>query len=141
VVARIIGGLAVSTTILIVEDELNARDALARALVSEGHNVRTAPNGAVALAKLERERIDLILSEVTVPAVDGLTLTRHLRRRGDRIPVVLMSAARHAECEHIGVRCLTKPIDLAQMLDVVNQMLFYRMPLERSFLPSSAASY
>jgi two-component system cell cycle sensor histidine kinase/response regulator CckA len=131
----------VSTTILVVDDEPIARNALARALANEGHTVRTAPNGAVALAKLERERIDLILSEVTIPAVDGLTLTRHLRRRGDRIPVVLMSAARHAECEHIGVRCLTKPIDLAQMLDVVNQMLFIGMPLGPSYHPGSAANY
>lgn len=109
--------------ILVVDDEPNIASALAIVLIDEGHTVLTAANGAEAVALLTRQRVDLIVSDIMMPMVDGLTLVRHLRRRGDRTPVVLMSAAPGRVAPIPGVRLVAKPFDLDEMLTVVEHAL------------------
>jgi two-component system response regulator AtoC len=109
----------VPAEILVVDDEPSIASALAIVLIDEGHTVHTAQNGAEAVALLTRRPVDLIVSDVMMPMIDGLTLVRHLRRRGDRTPVVLMSAAPSAVVPPPGVRLIPKPFDLDEMLDVV----------------------
>ena len=105
--------------ILIVDDEPGIADALAMVLSDEGHTVRTASHGAEAAALLSREPVDLVVSDVMMPMVDGVTLVRQLRGRGDNTPVVLMSAAPHRVRELPGVRLVSKPFDLDAILEVV----------------------
>lgn len=109
--------------ILVVDDEPSIASALAIVLIDEGHTVHTAHNGAEAVAQLTRLPVDLIVSDVMMPMIDGLTLVRHLRRRGDRTPVVLMSAAPNCVTPMPGVRLIPKPFDLDEMLDVVTSAL------------------
>lgn len=108
-----------AAVILIVDDEPGIADALAMVLTEEGHTVLTARHGAEAVAMLTRGSVDLIVTDVMMPEIDGLTLVRHLRRRGDRTPVVLMSAAPLREQPLPGVRLISKPFDLDEMLAVV----------------------
>ena len=105
--------------ILVVDDEPGIATALAMVLTDEGHTVQTARHGAEAVALLTRRPVDLIVSDVMMPMVDGLTLVRHLRRRGDQTPVVLMSAAPHLVRALPGVQFVSKPFDLDEMLNVV----------------------
>jgi CheY-like chemotaxis protein len=90
-------------------------------LASEGYRVRCAYNGQQALAIIVRDPPDLVISDVMMPLIDGLTLTRQLRGRGDQTPVVLMSAA-YADVDLPGVRFVPKPFDLDYMLQVVGRV-------------------
>jgi DNA-binding response OmpR family regulator len=121
---------------LIVDDEPGIADALAMVLSDEGHTVRTASHGAEAAALLSREPVDLIVSDVMMPMVDGVALVLQLRGRGDNTPVVLMSAAPHRVRELPGVQLVSKPFDLDALLDLVASTLnsdgngYYRVPKE-----------
>jgi two-component system response regulator MprA len=82
----------VSPTVLIAEDDRAVRTALTRALELEGYRVLVAPDGAVALEMLEGERPDVAVLDVMMPNVDGLTVCRRMRARGDLTPVLLLTA-------------------------------------------------
>lgn len=109
--------------ILIVDDEESITQALSMVLNDEGHHTRTASNGAEATELLNQEPADLIVSDVMMPVVDGVTFVRHLRRRGDETPVVLMSAAPGSYRDLPGVRELPKPFDLDVLLLTVETSL------------------
>lgn len=109
--------------ILIVDDEPILATVLAELLDSEGFVVRTAPNGAVALAEHTRLPADVILSDVMMPVVDGPTLVNELRRRGDSTPVVLLSAAPQRGERPPNVPFVPKPFDIDELLRVLNTVL------------------
>lgn len=102
-------------TILVVEDEPVIRELMAILLEDEGFTVRQAGDGLAALEMLEQHRIDLVLSDVKMPRLDGASLVHRLRARGDAIPVVLMSAV-YAEVDLPGVRFLHKPVNCEHLL-------------------------
>jgi DNA-binding NtrC family response regulator len=78
--------------ILVVDDERSTLDALGTILRREGHVVATATSAQEALARLdEGEALDLILSDVRMPKMDGLALLRHVKRHQAEIVVIMMS--------------------------------------------------
>src|ERR671930_547186 len=77
--------------ILVVDDERNTCDALEMILRRDGHSVLTAPSGNEALALLEEHEVDLILSDMKMPQMDGLDLFRHIKSRYPGLVVVMMS--------------------------------------------------
>jgi CheY-like chemotaxis protein len=109
-------------TVLVVDDEPAIRDIVAALLEDEGYVVRRANDGMEALAAVEDNRIDLVLSDVIMPGLDGASLARKLRRRGDGIPVVLMSAV-YAEVDLPGVRFVPKPFEIDRLLGAVASAL------------------
>ena len=78
-------------SILVVDDELLIRDLLYDFFQSQGWRISVAENGEKALQVLESERIDLVLTDIKMPIMDGITLTRHLREDHPEIPVVIMT--------------------------------------------------
>jgi DNA-binding response OmpR family regulator len=78
--------------ILIIEDELPMRRALADCLESEGYRVLTAENGATGLDRAVRENPDLILLDVMMPKLDGFAMCGELRRLEKRMPVLMLTA-------------------------------------------------
>jgi len=106
-------------SILIVDDESILAMLLADVFNDEGFTVRTAPNGAAALDEHARDPADLILSDVMMPIIDGLTLISVLRQRGDPTPVVLMSAVSPWVPTPPDVPILRKPFDIDHLLTVV----------------------
>ena len=78
--------------VLIVDDEKNIRDHLATYVASLGHTVDTAPHAAAALEKLNRGHFDIVLSDVAMPGMNGLTLLREIRRQQPDVAVVIMTA-------------------------------------------------
>lgn len=78
--------------VLIVDDETAVREAISRALRMEGHDIRTAPNGAAGLEALGAEPIDVVVLDVQMPLVDGLEMCRRMRALGDRTPVLMLTA-------------------------------------------------
>jgi DNA-binding response OmpR family regulator len=77
--------------ILLVDDETAITDNLAPFLERSGFQVTTATNGEEALGKVESENIDLIVSDVLMPKMDGRELVRSLRRDDNWIPVILLT--------------------------------------------------
>jgi two-component system, NtrC family, nitrogen regulation response regulator NtrX len=109
-------------TVLVVEDEPIIRELMAILLEEEGYVVRQAVDGLEALEVMERHGIDLVLSDVKMPRLDGASLVQRLRARGDAIPVVLMSAV-YAEVDLPGVRFLRKPVSGEDLIDIIASAL------------------
>jgi two-component system, OmpR family, response regulator MprA len=105
-------------TVLVVEDEPVIRELMAILLEDEGYAVRQAVDGLQALEMLEQQGIDLVLSDVKMPRLDGASLVHRLRSRGDAIPVVLMSAV-YAEVDLPGVRFMRKPVNCEHLLTII----------------------
>lgn len=114
--------------VLVVDDEVAVRDALVRALDSEGYEALAAGDGATALTEVARWQPDAVVLDVLMPFMDGLTACRTLRGRGDRTPI-LMLTARDAVADRIeGLDAgaddyLVKPFDLDELLARVRALL------------------
>jgi CheY-like chemotaxis protein len=78
--------------ILLVEDEQDLRDSLQELLSDEGHEVVTAVDGEQALARLNSEAFNLVLADIRLPKVDGLTLFKRLKEDSAPVEVILMTA-------------------------------------------------
>jgi CheY-like chemotaxis protein len=111
-------------TVLVVEDEPAVREVVADLLhlQDEGHAVRQASDGLQALHELQADNIDLVLSDVRMPRLDGSSLARRLPGRSHAVPVVLMSAV-DVEVDLPGVRFLPKPFDRDHLLHVIGSAL------------------
>jgi len=116
-------------TLLVVDDDLDIRDALQDAFELEGYSVLVAADGLEALAHLRREgsRPQLILLDLMMPRMDGFAFREALRHDlalAD-IPVVVASADLHLEsaARALGVAgCLRKPLDLRELLSTVRRL-------------------
>ena len=78
--------------LLIVDDEEGLRSFLEAALVSEGHHVTLAVDGADALLKLERAGFDLVLTDLKMPRVDGMAVLHHVRAKHPGTEVIMLTA-------------------------------------------------
>jgi len=102
-------------TILVVDDESTIRELLQNILEEEGYVVVEAANGREGLAMLENQPVDLVLSDVMMPVLDGVGLCQAMQQHPSyqAIPLVLLSAAGIARptgaCEHAAF--LTKPFE------------------------------
>ncbi|QBS44998.1 response regulator transcription factor [Nocardia sp. CS682] len=114
--------------VLVVDDEDAVRAALVRAMDSEGYETRAAGDGAAALAEIQRWQPEVVLLDVLMPFMDGLTACRQLRARGDRTPI-LMLTARDAVADRVdGLDAgaddyLVKPFDLDELLARVRALV------------------
>jgi DNA-binding NtrC family response regulator len=106
--------------ILLVEDDDATRKGIAMFLRAEGHEVTAASGGSEAFAALRREPHDLVVSDIRMPGMDGLTLLERLREGGNAMPVLMMTA--YATVQE-AVRALqagaddylTKPLNLDEL--------------------------
>lgn len=117
-----------NTKILIAEDDRAVRDALRRALRLEGYEVTLAADGSEALTALDRTRVDLIILDVLMPYVNGLSVCRTLRSRGDRTPVLMLTARHEVGDRVAGLDAgaddyLTKPFALDELLARIRALL------------------
>ncbi|WP_326641485.1 response regulator transcription factor [Streptosporangium sp. NBC_01755] len=114
--------------VLVVDDEPALREALQSSLEFEGYRVGVASDGQEALETLEREPYELVLLDVMMPRLDGLTACRRLRAAGGQLPV-LMLTARDAVGDRVsGLDAgaddyLVKPFELDELLARVRALL------------------
>ncbi|OCF86602.1 response regulator transcription factor [Nocardia brasiliensis] len=125
--------------VLVVDDEDSVREALVRAMDSEGYETRAAADGAAALAEIQRWQPEVVLLDVLMPFMDGLTACRRLRARGDRTPI-LMLTARDAVADRVdGLDAgaddyLVKPFDLEELLARVRALVRRTYPEDGAVL-------
>jgi CheY-like chemotaxis protein len=81
------------STILVVEDDPSTRSLLMRALTNQGYAVTTVSDGEAALAAVSTSRPDLVLADIYLPRLDGLTVMEHIRRADPCLPIIALSAA------------------------------------------------
>jgi CheY-like chemotaxis protein len=116
--------------VLIVEDNPHSLELLSELVQAEGHEVLAVTNGHDVLPVAQAERPDLVLMDIQLPGIDGLTATRALKADpGTReIPVIGISAhalkedaqrALEAGC----VAYLSKPLDMQRFRDLVTQLI------------------
>jgi len=108
------------TKLLIVEDDATVRETLALNLRSEGYEVETAEDGELALERARRISPDLVVLDVMLPKLDGLTLLRILRRES-RVPVILLTARGTETDKIVGLETgaddyVVKPFSLGELL-------------------------
>ncbi|HEY0209874.1 two-component system sensor histidine kinase RcsC [Acerihabitans sp.] len=112
------GDLNNDIRILVVDDHPINRRLLADQLESLGYQVITANDGVDALGTLQKQSVDIILTDVNMPNMDGYQLTRRLRGQGVQLPVIGVTANALAEekqrCLDAGMdSCLSKPVTLS----------------------------
>jgi two-component system, OmpR family, response regulator MprA len=78
--------------VLLVDDDAPIRRMLARTLTAEGYEVAAVADGGSALASLERSVPDVVVLDVAMPGMDGLSVTRRVRSKGLAVPILLLTA-------------------------------------------------
>jgi two-component system response regulator MprA len=78
--------------VLVADDDRAVREALERALQLEGFEVELTADGDATLAAVEKRTPDAVVLDVMMPGLDGLDVTRRLRRTGNRVPILLLTA-------------------------------------------------
>ena len=108
-------------SILLVEDEENLQDALRLNFEMEGYEVTSVFDGAEALRAVHKEYFDLIILDVMIPEIDGITVCENIRLFNSEIPILMLSAKNSSSDRVIGLQkgaddYLTKPFDLTELL-------------------------
>ena len=109
-------------TVLVVDDEPLIREIVRALLEDEGYAVECAADGVEALEVVDVAAVDVVISDVVMPRLDGRALARRLRSRREEMPIVLMSANR-AESGIPGVALVPKPFDVDDLLAAVTAAL------------------
>jgi two-component system chemotaxis response regulator CheY len=117
-------------TVLTVDDSVSLRKLVANTLASAGHQVFEASNGAEALSILRGNTCSLILSDLNMPVMDGLTFIRHVRGLAAYkfVPILIltteMDPAKKKEAKDAGATgWLVKPFDPVQLLNTIRKVL------------------
>ncbi len=118
-------------TVLVVDDEQAMREFLAVLLEKEGHSVITACDGEQALRKVEEQPLDLVISDVRMPKVDGIELLAGIRAQHPHLPVILVTAYASSDSTIQAMQLgaddyLTKPFRLDELRLVVEKALARR---------------
>jgi two-component system, OmpR family, alkaline phosphatase synthesis response regulator PhoP len=115
-------------SILLVEDEENLQEALKLNLELEGYEVTCAGDGAEALRKTEHEYFDLIILDIMLPEVDGISVTETLRLKQNDVPILIVSARSSSADRVLGLKkgaddYLNKPFNLEELLLRVHKLI------------------
>ena len=114
--------------VLVAEDDRAVRDSIERALSFEGYQVTTASDGSEALDGVKLTEPDAIVLDVMMPRLDGLEVCRELRARGDRTPILILTA-KHSVADRVsGLDAgaddyLVKPFALEELLARLRALL------------------
>ncbi|MEF3168542.1 MAG: sigma-54 dependent transcriptional regulator [Deltaproteobacteria bacterium] len=120
--------------ILIVDDDRSLREFLEIFLAKDGYKVVSATDGRQALEILASERISLVLSDIRMPGMDGVSLLKEIKREKPSLPVILITAFASLDTAVAAMRegawdYITKPFRIDELRKVVQKALNNRFPL------------
>lgn len=115
-------------SILLVEDEENLQEALKLNLELEGYEVTGVNDGVEALNAVQNEYFDLIILDVMLPELDGISVCENIRLQGNEIPILILSAKNSSADRVLGLKkgaddYLTKPFNLEELLLRVDKLI------------------
>ena len=115
-------------SILLVEDEENLQEALKLNLELEGYQVTSSFDGASALKMIHQEHFDLIILDVMLPELDGISVCESIRLQNIPIPILILSAKSSSADRVLGLKkgaddYLTKPFNLEELLLRVEKLI------------------
>lgn len=115
-------------TVLVAEDDKQIREALERILKFEGYRPISVGDGAAALEAVIEDDPDLIILDVMMPFVDGMSVAKRIRERGDRRPILMLTARTDISDRVAGLDAgaddyLPKPFELDELLARVRALL------------------
>ncbi len=115
-------------SILLVEDEENLQEALKLNLELEGYEVTSSYDGAEALKQFQQEYFDLIILDVMLPELDGISVCETIRLTNTEVPILILSAKNSSADRVLGLKkgaddYLTKPFNLEELLLRVNKLI------------------
>ncbi len=131
---------------LIVDDDKSVRDALSRALRSEGYDVELAASGGDALGYLASQTTDVIVLDVGMPGLDGLETCRMIRAKGDDVPVLMLTARSGIADRVAGLDAgaddyLIKPFALEELFARLRALLRRQTPAVASLETATLLSF
>jgi two-component system alkaline phosphatase synthesis response regulator PhoP len=114
--------------ILLVEDEENLHEALKLNLELEGYEITSAFDGNEALKAVKDEYFDLIVLDVMLPHVDGITVTETIRIQNNEVPILILSAKNSSADRVLGLKkgaddYMVKPFNLEELLLRVSKLI------------------
>ncbi len=116
--------------VLIVEDDEHIRDLIALHLGLEGHETTLVADGREALTRVMADAVDLVVLDIMLPGVDGITICRALRRSGPNqdVPVLMLTARREESDKVLGLESgaddyLSKPFGVRELVARVRALL------------------
>lgn len=114
--------------ILLVEDEEHLHETLKLNLELEGYEITSAFTGKEALKAIENEYFDLIIMDVMLPELDGITITENLRVQQNDVPILILSAKNTGNDRVLGLRkgaddYMTKPFNLQELLLRIEKLI------------------
>ena len=120
--------MAGKASILLADDEENLHEALKLNLELEGYTVTSAYNGSEALKAIANEYIDLIILDVMMPEVDGISIAETVRVNNNEVPILMLSAKNTGADRVLGLKkgaddYLTKPFNLEELLIRIEKLI------------------
>lgn len=114
--------------ILLVEDEENLHDTLKLNLEMEGYSITSAYTGNQALKAIQNEYFDLIIMDIMLPEIDGISVTENIRVQQLEVPVLILSAKNTGADRVLGLKkgaddYMTKPFNLEELLLRVEKLI------------------
>jgi two-component system response regulator PilR (NtrC family) len=123
--------MSTSGSILVAEDQDSARESLVELLRGEGYEVFEAPDGNAAIALIDKQDLDLVLTDLMMPGADGISVMKHVRDVSPQTLVMIMSAHATVETAIEAIRLgaqdyLLKPLLFAEVLRKVQHLMTHR---------------
>ncbi|MCB8923957.1 MAG: response regulator [Ardenticatenaceae bacterium] len=122
-------------SVLVVDDEKMTRDLLRMMLQPAGFEISEAENGLEALQQIAKQRPDIVILDVMMPEMDGLTACAEIRRNPQtaNLPVIMLSAKTHGTAVAEGLAAgadlyLTKPIARQKLIEAIHALINNKEP-------------
>lgn len=117
--------------VVVIDDQEPIRRIVRRALEQDGHQVLDAEDGELGLQLLERHPVDVVVSDIFMPGMDGIQMLRQIRKQFPAVKVIVMSGGDSSgmldlrrDAELLGaVKSLSKPFTTHEIVTIVNSVL------------------
>jgi len=115
-------------SILVVDDEENAREGLSKILSNEGYKVEVASDGKEAIDRLKKLSFDLVITDMRMPQMDGFEVLREIKKMDDNIGVIMITAFgevdSYFEAMNLGAfEYINKPVKVDELKRVISKVL------------------
>jgi CheY-like chemotaxis protein len=121
-------GSVAEISVLVVDDNEDIREVLAVILSGSGYRCELAKNGVEAMQRARQCRFDAVITDVEMPEMDGIALTRELRQHYSDLPVMIMTCHSNDDCKTMAFRAgarefLNKPFAVPDLMTKLHKMI------------------